>query len=175
MDTTRTCGCKLQLSPCTCANNFNVTSFWGVDKHRFWLIFGPNLPFFLHNLRTNLAKKRMNTLSLAHFVLTSGISQFSGILPKNERVLAILPKKGALVLEFRQEWRFNEALGTKRIRTSSCCRGTVDCRVSTTMPWSQKLRTVRRKTVHLNRARSLGCTGARAFRHDRASSVFLAT
>ena len=42
-------------------------------------------------------------LSLAHFVLTSGISQFSGILPKNERVLAILPKKGALVLEFRQE------------------------------------------------------------------------
>ena len=175
MDTTRTCGCKLQLSPCTCANNFNVTSFWGVDKPRFWLIFGPNLPFFLHNLLTNLGKKRVNTLSLAHFVLTSGTSQFSRILPKNERVLAILPKKGALVLEFRQEWRFNEALGTKRIRTSSCCRGTVDCRVSTTMPWSQKLRTVRRKTVHLDRARPLGCTGVRAFRHDRASSVFLAT
>ena len=31
-------------------------------------------------------------LSLAYFLLTSGISQFSGILPKNERVLEILPK-----------------------------------------------------------------------------------
>jgi len=42
-------------------------------------------------------------LSLAHFVLTSGISQFSGIVPKNERVLPILLKRGALGLEFQQE------------------------------------------------------------------------
>ena len=27
MDTARTCGCYLQLSSCTCPNNFNVTSF----------------------------------------------------------------------------------------------------------------------------------------------------
>ena len=67
VDTTRTCGCKLQLSPCTCANNFNVTSFWGVDKPRFRLIFGPNFPFFLHNLLSNPGKKRVNMLSLAHF------------------------------------------------------------------------------------------------------------
>ena len=40
------------------------------------------------------------------------------------------------MLEFQQEWRLNEASGTKRIRTSSCCRRTVDCRVRTTMPWS---------------------------------------
>ena len=66
-------------------------------------MFGPNLLFFLHNLLTNPGKKRVNMLSLAHFVLTSGISQLSGILPKIERVLPILPKRGALVLEFRQE------------------------------------------------------------------------
>ena len=42
-------------------------------------------------------------LSLAHFVPTSGISQFSGILPKNERVFQMLPKTGAFVLEFQQE------------------------------------------------------------------------
>ena len=39
-------------------------------------------------------------LSLAHFVLTSDISQFSGFLPKNERLLPILLKRGALALEF---------------------------------------------------------------------------
>ena len=42
-------------------------------------------------------------LSLAHFVLTSGISQFSGILPKNERVLPILLKRGAPRVELLQE------------------------------------------------------------------------
>jgi len=41
-------------------------------------------------------------LSLAHFVIMSGISQFLGI-PKNERVLPILPKKGALGVEFQQQ------------------------------------------------------------------------
>ena len=162
MDTTRTCRCQLQLSRCTCANNFNVTSFWGVDKPRFWLIFGHNFPFFLHNLLTNLGKKRVNMLSLAHFALTSGISKFHVMLPKNERVWPILPKRVALVLEFQQEWRFNGAPGIERIRTSSGYRRMVHCRVLTTMPWSQKLRTIRRTTVHLNRAQSLGCTGARA-------------
>ena len=113
--------------------------------------------------------------SLAHFVLTSGISRFSGILPKNERVLPILPKKGPSVLEFQQEGRFNQASRTKRIKTCSCCRCTVDCTVRTTVPSSQKLRAVGRTTVHLHRARSLGHTGARAFRHDRASPIFLAS
>ena len=42
-------------------------------------------------------------LSLAHFVLTSGISQFLGILPKHERVLSILQKRGDLILDFKQE------------------------------------------------------------------------
>ena len=42
-------------------------------------------------------------LSLAHFVLTSGISQFSGILPKNERVLPIFAEKGSYGLEFQQK------------------------------------------------------------------------
>ena len=77
-------------------------------------------------------------LSLAHFGLTSCISEFTGILPM-----------GALVLEFKQEWRFNEAPRTKRIRTSSCCRRTVDYRVHTTVPWSQKLSTVGRTAAHL--------------------------
>jgi len=42
-------------------------------------------------------------LSFAHFVLKSGISQFSGILPKNERVSPILPKRLALGVDFQQE------------------------------------------------------------------------
>ena len=67
------------------------------------MICGPYLPFFLHNLLTDLGKKRVNMLSLAHFALTSGISQFNVMLPKNERVLQILPKRVALVLEFQQE------------------------------------------------------------------------
>jgi len=134
----------------------------------FWLIFDPNLPLFLHNLLTNLSKRWVNMFSLAHFVLTISISQFSGILPKNAGVLSILPKRGVSGLEFQQEWSFNEASRTKRIRTSSCCRRTGGCRVHMTLPWSQKLCTV----VRFSRAQSLGRTGARACRHDHVSQFF---
>jgi len=52
---------------------------------------------------TNLSKKRVNVLSLAYFALTSGISWFSGALPKNVRVLPILPKREALGVESQEE------------------------------------------------------------------------
>jgi len=48
---------------------------------------------------TNLSKKKVNLPSLTYFVLTSGISRFSGALSKNVRVLPILSKREALGLE----------------------------------------------------------------------------
>jgi len=91
-------------------------------------------------------------LSLAHFVLTSGISQFQVSCPRMSEFYQFLLKTGALGLEFQQEWSFNEAPRVKRIRTSSCCRRTVGCRIRTTVLWSQKLRTVEHAIVRFNHA-----------------------
>jgi len=52
-------------------------------------------------------------LSLAYVVLKSGISCFSGVFPKNARVLPIFQKRKALGAEFQEQWRFGEPPGTK--------------------------------------------------------------
>jgi len=75
----------------------------------------------------------VNVLSLAYFVLMTGIARFSGALPKNMRVLPILSKREALGVESQKKWRFDEAPGTKRSKNGSCSRRTVSCRVCTTV------------------------------------------
>jgi len=128
----------------------------------------PIWSFFFPNLLTYLSKKRANVLSLAYFVLTTGISHFSGAFPKSVGILPILAKREALGTEFQEEWGVWRGLGTKGSKNGSCNKHTVDCRVRTTVPWSQKLRTVEGTTGHLNHAWTLGRTVARAYTHDRA-------
>jgi len=122
----------------------------GVDKDLFWLFFNPSLAIFFYNFLTYLGKKRVNLPSSIYIALTSGISCFSGVFAKKARILPVLLERNAIGVKFQEQWRSNEAPETKENTSDSCRRRTVGCRVCTTVPQMQKLRTVARKTAHLD-------------------------
>jgi len=64
-------------------------------------------------------------------------------------------------MKSQEDQRFDEAPTTTGIKTAGYCRRTVDYRVRTTVPWSQKLCAVGRTTGCFNRAITKRCTANR--------------
>jgi len=122
----------------------------------FWLIFDPNLPFFFSTISWLILQEEGEYAFISSSCAYKWYFSIFRYLAQKWESFTNFAKRGALGVEFQQKWRFNEAPGTKRIRTWSCYRHTIGCRVRTTVLWSQKLCT----TGHLDRAQSLGRTGA---------------